>query len=286
MKHLLALLLALPLLATSPARAAGPRVVALSWEAAEYLLNIGVTPLAVADRTDYRQWVIEPALSASVLDAGSRLEPNLERLHALKPDLIVINPMLASMQANLQRIAPTLMLDAYRKDHDNTAAAERLQRQLALQLGKLAEHEAFLQRQAAQTAALRQQLAAHFGTAQPAVCVVRFASPTSYWVYGTNSQPDAALRSLGLRNACPDSDTSAWGTRVRKLPDLLRLQAAVLVHIAPFSRQAELERSPLWQALPAVRQRQVLALAPVWTNGGLASQGRLEILLTQAFSRQ
>lgn len=282
MKILLAACLSLCWLNAS---AAPPRVVALSWEAAEYLLTLGVTPLAIADRDDYRQWVSATPLPVQVLDAGSRLEPGLERLYALKPSLIVINPALAGMQASLQRIAPTLLLDAYREDHDNHAAAERLQRQLASRLGRLAAHQAFVQQHQQQTRLLRSRLAARFGSAPPALCVVRFASLNSFWAYGANSQPEAALHALGLQNACPQA-RSAWGARLRKLPDLLALQRGWLVHIAPFPQQAELARSVLWQALPAVRQQHVIALPAAWTNGGLASQARLEQLLATALLAQ
>src|SRR5690606_22500578 len=87
---------------TAPPR----RIVALTWEAAEQVLELGITPLAVADADDYREWVVRPELPASVLSAGTRLEPNLELLVELKPDLILISPVLADMQAQLARIAP------------------------------------------------------------------------------------------------------------------------------------------------------------------------------------
>ncbi|WP_157314470.1 iron-siderophore ABC transporter substrate-binding protein [Chitinibacter sp. GC72] len=264
----------LGLLLSSLLQAAPSRVIALSWEATEYLLTLGVTPIAVADRADYQQWVVEPALPGKVLDAGSRLEPNLERIYALKPDLIIINPALAGMQANLEKIAPTLLLDAFRAEHDNASAAERLQRQLAVRLDRLAQHEAFVRQQGLELAKLRQIIGQRFGAKPPAVCLIRFASPVSFWVYGENSLPEAAMHALGLRNACPQQRT-AWGTRLRKLPDLAALNEGLLLHIAPFPRQTELERSRLWQALPVVRERRVYAMPPVWTNGGMYSISRL-----------
>lgn len=54
------------------------RVVALEWLPAELLLALGVTPYGVADIPNYRLWVNEPALPASVIDVGLRTEPNLE----------------------------------------------------------------------------------------------------------------------------------------------------------------------------------------------------------------
>ena len=51
------------------------RVVALEWLPAELLLALGVTPYGVADIPNYRLWVNEPALPASVIDVGLRPEP-------------------------------------------------------------------------------------------------------------------------------------------------------------------------------------------------------------------
>ncbi|WP_373976176.1 iron-siderophore ABC transporter substrate-binding protein [Chitinibacter sp. SCUT-21] len=261
------------------AHAAPQRVIALSWEATEYLLTLGVTPIAIADRNDYQQWVVQPALPASVLDAGSRLEPNLERMYALKPDLIIINPSLAGMKTTLEKIAPTLVLEAFSAEHDNAQAAEKLQRQLAQMLNRLPQHEAFLAKQQQALAKLRSAITRRFGAQPPAVCIVRFASPSSFWVYGENSMPEAAMRALGLRNACPQA-RSAWGTRLRKLPDLAAVNHGLLLHIAPFDRQAELERSALWQALPVVKQQRVRALPAVWTNGGAYSITRLAQIIS------
>lgn len=270
----------LNLLFSSALMAAPSRVIALSWEATEYLLTLGVTPLAIADYRDYQQWVIEPALPATVLDAGSRLEPNLERIYALKPDLIIINPALAAMQTSLEKIAPTLLLDAFREDHDNAQAAEQLQRQLARRLGREKQHDAFLQAKAQKLSALRQQIEQRYGQSAPPICMVRFASPTTFWVYGENSMLEAAMKSLGLKNACPQP-RSAWGTRLRKLPDLAQLQHGLLLTLAPFPRQAELIRSPVWQALPVVQAQQVRAIDSVWTNGGLYSTQRLAETMTR-----
>ncbi|QLG87583.1 iron-siderophore ABC transporter substrate-binding protein [Chitinibacter bivalviorum] len=249
---------------------AGPKVIALSWESTEYLLNIGVTPQAIADRVDYDKWVVQPALPAHVLDVGSRFEPNLERIYALKPDLILIGPALSGMQSKLLKIAPTIVLDAFRTDHDNALVAEQLQRQLAIRLNRLPAHEAFLEASRRKQAELRQSIAQRFGSQPPAVCVVRFASPTTYWAYGENSMPEAALNQLGLRNACPQA-RSMWGLQLHKVPDLSVIGDGVLLKIMPFEREAELMRSPIWQALPVVRRDRVYTLPPVWTHGGLHS---------------
>lgn len=47
----------------------------------------------------------------NVADVGSTIQPNLERLHALKPDLILISPLQAQSYKELSQIAPTVYDD-------------------------------------------------------------------------------------------------------------------------------------------------------------------------------
>ncbi|WP_067583155.1 hypothetical protein [Endozoicomonas ascidiicola] len=53
----------------------------------EQLLELGVTPIAMSDKTGYTDWVGQPALPDSVEDLGTRAEPNLEKMANLKPAL-------------------------------------------------------------------------------------------------------------------------------------------------------------------------------------------------------
>lgn len=285
MKIVCALLLSL-LVLPGPALAADrpSRIIALSWETAEYLLALGITPLAIADRDDYRQWVVQPALPATVRDVGSRLEPNLELIHQLQPDLILTNSSLDAAVPLLQAIAPTLRLQPFSASHDNVAQAEKLQEQLARRLGRLAQHRQFMQQEARRYAALRQRLLKHFGPHLPAVCVVRMATATSYWAYGDNSTPQAVMQRLGLKNACPQPG-SVWGAHLRQLPQLASVGAQPVLHIPPFDQYAQLQRSPLWQSFAFVQQQRFIGLPPVWTHGGLASMGRLADAMVHALLR-
>lgn len=82
------------------------RVIALEWLPAELLLALGVTPYGVADIPNYRLWVNEPALPASVIDVGLRTEPNLELLTQMKPSFIVWSAGYGPSPEKLARIAP------------------------------------------------------------------------------------------------------------------------------------------------------------------------------------
>src|SRR5690606_7973612 len=75
----------LPAAAPIPAR----RIVALDWGLAETLIAIGQPPVGVPETRTYADWVISPALPTGTADVGLRVEPNLEILQQLAPDLIL-----------------------------------------------------------------------------------------------------------------------------------------------------------------------------------------------------
>ncbi|WP_215781764.1 ABC transporter substrate-binding protein [Paludibacterium sp. B53371] len=258
------------LMVSLAAQAVPQRIVALSWDAAEQVLALGVTPLAVADRADYQRWVARPALPPSVQDAGSRLEPNLELLARLKPDLILIDGALADLQPRLAHLGPVLSLQAFSVDHDNAAMARQIYLQLATVLGRTAYAQQQLRRQQTQLAQWRVRLAARYPAGAPAVCVIRVGSPSAVWLYGRNSMPQAAIQALGLRPGCP-VETGAWGVAQRRVSDLARLSGTAVLAIAPLAPGGALWHSPLWQAMPFVREGRFAAMRPSWTYGGVFS---------------
>ena len=126
------------------------RVVSADWTSAEIALALGVAPVAVGDRDTYRRWVgAGEDLPASTAAIGARYEPSLEKIAALKPDLIVQESgELAKGRDKLEAIAPTAGLDAYAlsKASPKTEweAMQDATRKLGTLLGKQAEAEALL----------------------------------------------------------------------------------------------------------------------------------------------
>ena len=89
------------------------KVIALDWALTETVLSLGINPIGVADVQGYQSWVKKPELNGSVMDVGSRREPNLELITELKPDVILISQHMSAMYEKLNAIAPTLVYTIY-----------------------------------------------------------------------------------------------------------------------------------------------------------------------------
>lgn len=268
-------------LALAPAMPGAKRIVALNWEAAENLLELGITPLAVADADDYRRWVAQPLLAAGVVSAGSRLEPNLELLASLKPDLILSSPVLETVRPRLQAIAPVLSIDAFRQNEDHAKAAETIFLQLGRVLGRQPQATARLQQLAQGFVRLRQQLQDKGVQRLPRVQVIRFANASNVYVYGSNAMPVLALRRLGLRTTSTAA-ASVWGISPQRVVDLVAWRDDVVLYQEPFAEAGRLFVSPLWQGMPFVRQQRLAAVAPAWSYGGVGSLYYLAQRMTAA----
>ncbi len=258
-----------------------PRVAALSWEATEHLLMLDVTPLTVADAGDYRTWVVRPTLPAGVPSAGSRLEPNLELLAELQPELIVIPPLLKDIRPLLERIAPVQVYQGFSQQHDNLQAQREAFLDLARALGREALAEQRLQAMDAELARWRERLQAHYDGALPAVTVIRLSSPTAAFINGPNSMPQHALTLLGLQPAMQLAP-SPWGITQVPITALGRIDRGAVLHIEPFAQEAQLFASPLWQAMPFVREQRFAGMPSTWTYGGVFSLQYLAEAMAQA----
>jgi iron complex transport system substrate-binding protein len=140
------------------------RVVCADWTSAEIVLALGVVPVAVGDRDTYRNWVgAGDDLPSAVAEIGARYEPSLEKIAALKPDLIVQESgELVKGRDKLEAIAPTAGLDAYALSKASPNTEWAAMRDATLKLGKLlgkdAEAKALLARMDAAIAAQAERI--------------------------------------------------------------------------------------------------------------------------------
>jgi iron complex transport system substrate-binding protein len=257
------------------------RVAALSWELVESVIELGVTPIAISDIKGYREWVRVPSIPAETQDIGDRAEPNLEKLAQLKPDVILINLAQKDIRSKLERIAPVVFFDNYSADHNNAEQADKAFLALAALLDKEEQAKTKLAQREVKFEELQKKLDRAFPDGLPDVVTMRFANTTSAYVYGGNSMPQYALEKLGIKNPITIKN-SQWGLEQKRLKFLRSVDQGVVMYFQPFHQEDQLAKSPLWQAMPFVKQNKVASIESTWTYGGAMSLQYLAESMTDA----
>ena len=260
-----------------------PSAVCLEWTSAEMLMSLGVTPRAVADAPGYRIWAVAPDLPETVLDLGSRGEPSMERIAALKPDLIVTASGYGQDESRLRRFAPVETLKLYEGSAAALADAEREFLRLADRLGRRPQAEDMIADFSATLTTYRSDLAAKN---LPPVAVLSLFDDRHARVYGRNGLFQDVMDRLGVGNAWT-GETSAWGFANVGFENLVTLGDCIVVALQPVPVHVDIRirQSRLWAALPAVKRGQVVKIPAVWPFGGLAAAERFAGFLHGALLR-
>lgn len=246
------------------------RVAALDWNLIEQVIELGVTPLTATDVKSYGQWVVKPALPKAVHDVGTRGEPNLEKIAALKPDVILITQSQKPLMARLKQIAPVLYYDNFAPEVNSAKVAIHNFKRIAHLLGKEDVAQDKLTAMNAHFAMLKQKIAQHFKGQPPKVLPMRLADTTSAYIYTKNSMSNYVLEQLGLQPALALAP-GKWNIVQKPIEDLQHIQQGYVLYILPFNQEKQLQKSFLWQAMPFVRKHHVNAVRSVWSYGGAMS---------------
>lgn len=253
------------------------RIVVFDWGLVETLLALGIVPVGIAERDGYDTWVMEPALPPGVADVGLRVEPNLEAVARLKPDLILLTPQMEAQAPLLARIAPTLTLAIFAPGGDVWTRAADVAVALSAALGRPEAGADLLGRAHAVLAEVAPRVAPLAG--RP-LYLASFVDARHVRIYAKGSLFDAVLSRLGLTNAFAGG-ASFWGFATLGIEHLAAPADAGVLIFEPVPREARptMEHGPLWQRLPAVAAGRVALLPPVWSFGGLPSAMRFARLL-------
>ncbi|WP_292590492.1 ABC transporter substrate-binding protein [Mesorhizobium sp.] len=277
-------LFALPFSSIQPAAATSrpPRIVCLDDGLAETLLMLGVRPAAIADRKVWQEWVVEPALPPEVADVGTLLEPNLEFLQQLKPDIILGTPYLDGIKPLLERVAPVTTIGIYTDNGHPYRNAVEATRKLAGLVGRQAEGEALIEATETSLAKVGQELAPF--AARP-LYVVSFMDSRNVRVYGRMSLFQDVFDRIGIRNAWT-AGTNYWGFSTVGIDGLATADDARLAYLEPLPAGAggTLTESPVWNAMPFVRNRSIMRLPPVLMFGALPAAARFARVLAEAMT--
>ncbi|MEM0981119.1 MAG: iron-siderophore ABC transporter substrate-binding protein [Cyanobacteria bacterium P01_H01_bin.58] len=243
------------------------RVVVWGYTTIEAVVAHGIQPIGVpnsmVDEMHYLSLDRE-----TITEIGNPGQPNLEKITALKPDLILTSKhRIRDEYSLLAQIAPTVVFDI-----DSNTEWKELTRLCGEALGKPAETEKLT----AAYNAKRQEVRTRFSqnSKQFQVSVV-YLHPEFIGTMGTNTFTGSVLADAGI--ARPPSQAQAQGPRNISLESLELLDGDALYIIRPQSNhdvaaaiRAEIDRiqaHPLWSQLNAVQTNQVYEVGAHWAIG-------------------
>lgn len=255
------------------------RIVALEWLPAELLLALGVTPYGVADIPNYNLWVNEPALPSSVIDVGLRTEPNLELLTQMKPSFIVWSAGYGPSAEKLARIAPGWGFTF----SDGKRPLLMAQQSLNEMAGLIGRQQA-AKRHLAEFDALMENLRPRFAhRGERPLLMITVLDPRHVLVFGQNCLFQEVLDRFGIKNAWR-GESAFWGS-VSVGIDRLAAYKETDVICFDHGNHAEMRQlmsTPLWQAMPFVREGRFQRVPAVWFYGATLSAMHFARVLADA----
>lgn len=229
------------------------RVVALEYSYVDALSQIGVSPVGVADDNDKTRILqqvrdkIQPWESV-----GTRSQPSLEAIAALKPDLIIADDNRHSaVYEELKKIAPTVVFNSRNENYQENLETTQKIGEL---LGKSAEMKARI--------AQHNQLIADIAKTLPKgkKALIGISRETQFHLYNGESYAGGLIEVLGYQMPKAASDNkpnSVVGLEqvVAEKPDLM-----ILTHYRDESIAKKWENEALWKIIPAVKTGQIMTV--------------------------
>ncbi|WP_148250429.1 Fe(3+) dicitrate ABC transporter substrate-binding protein [Raoultella terrigena] len=228
------------------------RIVVLELSFADALAAVDLSPVGIADDNDPER--ILPEVRARLKpwrSVGTRAQPSLEAISALRPDLIVADSSRhRGIYAALRQIAPVLLLKSR-----NETYAENLQS--AAIIGKVVGQDPLMQQRLAQH---RRQMA-DFAAQLPAGASVVFGTSREqqFNLHSRDTYTGSVLSALGL--SVPAAIGGAPMATIG-LEQLLAInpQWLFVAHYRTESIVRKWQQDPLWQMLQAQQKQQVAAV--------------------------
>ncbi len=238
------------------------RVVVLELSFVDALAAVDVSPVGVADDNDPQR--ILPAVRQHLQpwkSVGTRAQPSLEVIAALKPDLIIADSARhGGILGQLKSIAPTLMLKSR-----NETWEENLQS--AAIIGKVLGKDTEMQ----QRLALHHQRMKDFASHLPKGLKLVFGTSREqqFNLHSRDSYTGSVLTALGMDVPASVGQSPIASINLEQLlainPDWL-----LVAHYRQQSIVRDWQQDPLWQMLTAAQKNQV---AEVDSNGWARMRG-------------
>lgn len=225
------------------------RVVVLELSFVDALAAVGLSPVGVADDNDADR--ILPAVRqrlAPWTSVGTRAQPSLEAIAALKPDLIIADSARhGGILAQLNTIAPTLLLksrnETYEENLQSAAIVGNIVGKGAEMQQRLAQHRQRMQALAAQ---MPKGLTLVFGTSRE----------QQFNLHSRDAYTGSVLTALGMTVPAAPGQSPIASISLEQLlainPDWL-----LVAHYRQQSIVRDWQRDPLWSMLQAAQKNQV-----------------------------
>lgn len=255
------------------------RIVVLEWVYAEDLLALGVQPVGVADIKGMNDWVNlkDVKLAGSVVDVGTRQEPNLEAITQLEPDLIIaVQFRVQDTYDQLSAIAPTIVFNPYPLEKDNIGQLEEMEQTfmaIADVVGKHDEGKAVREQMNASFMAAAAEIRASEAAGKPFVLAQAWSADGAPFMrlFSNNGMATQILERLGMQNAW-DVEYEQYGFSDAGLEALTTVDVASFFYIAQENDnifETIYNDNPVWNNLQFVREGRVYPLGgDTWTFGG------------------
>ncbi|PYI56351.1 ABC transporter substrate-binding protein [Paenibacillus flagellatus] len=254
------------------------KIVILEWAYAEHLLAVGVQPVGMADIAGYKKWVnAKPEPAATVIDVGTRQEPNLELIASLKPDLIVTTVIRAKTSYDkLKAIAPTIVFDPYSEQASKDIYADTIEsfKTLADIVNKKPEAEKVVKDLDKLYEDARTKLKAA-GKEGAEVAVTQAFSNQNAAVFRLMTDNSSIMQiyaKMGLKNAYKPEKFESQGFSTASVEALPAIQNAHFLYAVQnddnvFEKQ--LKDNAVWKGLAFVKENRTYALGgDMWIFGG------------------
>lgn len=243
------------------------RVVALDMNEVDFLDELGV-PVVGVPKDFVPHFLSKYKNDEKVQDMGAIVQPNLERVHAARPDLILITSLQANQYKELSEIAPTIHFDVdYR---DSQADHIEIIKDHLMMLGRIFQKEGVAGQKAAELDAKVQE-ARNLIQGRPETALIVLHNNGAFSSFGVQSRYGFIFKALGVKPASPSAEAGLHGQPIssefiqQANPDILYVVDRTAVMERRPILNAETLSNPLLRQTSAGRNgRVVFADAEAW----------------------
>lgn len=236
------------------------RIVALEYSFVDALANVGVSPVGIADDNDPKR--IIPQVLDNIKEytsVGTRSQPNMEAVSALKPDLIIADlDRHTAAYDELKKIAPVLLLNSRNGTYENILEQAQT---IADVVGKSDAMKAKIDE-------LNQALAEVKAVVpQGEVAFVGSSREDGFDIHSEASYTGALLQHLGFE--VPEQSGGKRPIYDIGLEQILALKPDWIfaAHYREESIVKKWAADPLWASLPAAQKEQIVSVDPdLWAR--------------------